>query len=453
MNIIIAGCGKVGCALAEQLNAEGHEISVIDTDPQVVQTVSSRFDVMGVEGNCISYHVQKEAGISQADLLIAVTDRDEINMLTCLIAKKTGNCQTIARVRDPEYYQEINYIRKELGLSMSINPELAAASEISRLIQVPSAFEVDTFAKGRVSLIKIQIPEVSVLDNISIKDMAVKVNPDVLICIVQREKEVIIPGGDFVLKSGDYISVTVAISKINRFLNQIGVKAKQIHSVILAGGSTISYYLAKQLLASKVNVKIVERSLKRCEELSDLLPGAMIIHGDVTERDLLMEENIEEVDAVVALTDSDEENVLLSLFVNKVSKAKNMVKITRDSFMEVIDEMPVGNIVSPKDITAEYIARYVRSMQNSYDSSNVEALYRLIDGKAEALEFIVGPNAKVANQEICKLNIKSNTLLCSIYRNGRVIRPSGREYIRPEDSIVVVTTQKGLNGIDDIIKK
>ena len=451
MNIIIAGCGKVGCALAEQLNAEGHEISVIDMDSQVVQSVSSRFDVMGVEGNCTSYHVQTEAGISAADLLIAVTDRDEINMLTCLIAKKTGNCQTIARVRNPEYYQEINYIREELGLSMSINPELAAASEISRLIQVPSALEVDTFAKGRVSLIKIQIPEGSVLDNISIKDMAVKVNPDVLICIVEREKEVMIPGGDFVLKSGDYISVTVAISKINRFLNQIGVKVKQIRNVILAGGSTISYYLAKQLLASRVNVKIVERSLKRCDELSDLLPDAMIINGDVTERDLLMEENIEDADAVVALTDS--ENVLLSLFVNKVSKAKRMVKITRDSFMEVIDEMPVGNIVSPKDITAEYIARYVRSMQNSYDSSNVEALYRLIDGRAEALEFIVGPNAKVANQEIYKLNIKSNTLLCSIYRNGRIIRPSGREYIRPKDSIVVVTTQKGLNGIDDIIKK
>lgn len=453
MNIIIAGCGKVGCALAEQLNAEGHEISVIDTDSQVVQSVSSRFDVMGVEGNCISYHVQTEAGISEADLLIAVTDRDEINMLTCLIAKKTGNCQTIARVRDPEYYQEINYIREELGLSMSINPELAAASEISRLIQVPSALEVDTFAKGRVSLIKIQIPPSSVLNNMSIKDMAVKVNPDVLICIVQREKEVIIPGGDFVLKSGDYISVTVAISKINRFLNQIGVKAKQIRNVILAGGSTISYYLAKQLLAARINVKIVERDLKRCNALSDLLPDAMVIQGDVTERDLLMEENIEDADAVVALTDSDEENVLLSLFVNKVSKAKRMVKITRDSFMEVIDEMPVGNIVSPKDITAEYIARYVRSMQNSYDSSNVEALYRLIDGKAEALEFVVGTNAKVANQEIYKLNIKSNTLLCSIYRNGRIIRPSGKEYIRPRDSIVVVTTQKGLNGIDDIIKK
>lgn len=453
MNIIIAGCGKVGCTLAEQLNAEGHEISVIDIDSQVVQNVTSRFDVMGVEGNCTSYRVQTEAGINDADLLIAVTDRDEINMLACLIAKKTGNCHTIARVRDPEYYQEINYIREELGLSMSINPELAAASEISRLIQVPSALEVDTFAKGRVSLIKIQIPEGSVLDNISIKDMAVRVNPDVLICVVERAREVIIPGGDFVLKTGDYISVTVAISKVNRFLNQIGIRAKPIRNVMLAGGGTISYYLAKQLLAAKINVKIVERNLNRCNELSDLLPEAMIINGDVTERDILMEENIEDADAVAALTNSDEENILLSLFVNKVSKAKRMVKITRASFMEVIDEMPVGNIISPKEITAEYIIRYVRSKQNSYDSSNVETLYRLIDGKAEALEFTVGANAKVANKEICELNIKNNTLLCSIYRDGRVIRPAGKECIRPKDSVMVVTTQKGLNGIDDIIKK
>jgi trk system potassium uptake protein TrkA len=221
---------------------------------------------------------------------------------------------------------------------------------------------------------------------------------------------------------------------------------------MIAGGGTISYYLAKQLIAAKVNVKIIEHNLTRCDELSDLLPEAMIIHGDVTERDLLMEENIANEDAVAALTDSDEENVLLSLFVRKVSKAKRMVKITRTSFEEVIDEMPVGNIVSPKNITAEYILRYVRSRQNSYDS-NVETLYRLKDGKVEALEFTVGANAKVANREISTLNIRQNTLICSIYRNGNVIRPTGKECIRPKDSVIIVTTNKGLNGIDDIVVK
>ena len=361
MNIIIAGCGKVGCTLAEQLNAEGHEVSVIDNDAQALQNASSRFDVMGVEGNCTSYRVQTEAGIDDADLMIAVTDKDELNMLACLIAKKAGDCHTIARVRNPEYYEEINYIREELGLSMSINPELAAASEIARLIQVPSALEVDTFAKGRVSLIKIQIPQGSVLDNMAICNMAEKISQKVLICIVEREKEVVIPGGNFVLKAGDYISVTVAIPEINHFLNQIGIKTKPIHNVMIAGGGTISYYLAKLLLVAHINVKIVEHNLERCNELSDLLPHAMIIYGDVTEREILMEENIEDADAVVALTNSDEENVLLSLFVNKLSKAKRIVKITRESFMEVIDEMPVGNIVSPKNITAEYIIRYVRS--------------------------------------------------------------------------------------------
>lgn len=451
MNIIIAGCGKVGCTLAEQLNAEGHEISVIDIDAHIAQTIASRLDVMGVEGNCTSFRVQLEAGINEADLLIAVTDRDEINMLACLIAKKTGNCRTIARVRNPEYYQEISYIREELGLSMSINPELAAASEVARLIQIPSALEVDTFAKGRVNLIKIQIPEGSVLSNMSVMEMAGKVNPDVLICIVERDKEVIIPRGDFVMKSGDYISVTVPIYRVNKFLNQIGIVTKPIKNVILAGGGTISYYLAKQLLAARVNVKIIDHNISRCNELSDSLPEAMIIHGDVTERELLMEENITSADAVVALTNSDEENVLLSLFANKVSKAKRMVKITRTSFEEVIDEMPVGNIIAPKNITAEYIIRYVRSRQNSYES-NVETLYRLVDGKAEALEFTVGPNAKVANHAISELKLKKNTLICSIYRNGSVIRPTGKDSIKPKDNVIVVTSNKGLNGIDDIIK-
>lgn len=452
MKIIIAGCGKVGYTLAEQLSAEGHEISVIDKDAHVVEDTSAKLDVMGIVGNCTSYRIQSEAGIGEADLLIAVTDRDEINMLACMIAKKTGDTHTIARVRNPEYYEEISYIRDELGLSMSINPELAAASEIARLIQIPSALEVDTFAKGRVNLIKIQIPEGSVLDRLSVMEMANKVSSNVLICIVERDGEVVIPHGSFVLQAGDYISVTVPIRYVNRFLIKIGVKAKPIRNVMIGGGGTLSYYLAKQLIAAKVQVKIIEKDYARCSELSDLLPEAMIIHGDVTERDLLMEENISGEDAVAALTDSDEENVLLSLFVNKISKAKRMVKITRASFEEVINEMPVGNIISPKNITAEYILRYVRSRQNSFDS-NVETLYRLVDGKAEALEFIVGANARVAGKTLMELDIKKNTLLCSIYRKGKIIKPSGQERIEAGDSVVVVTTNKGLNGIDDILEQ
>ncbi len=450
MNIIIAGCGRVGSTLTEQLSAEGHEISIIDEDAEVVENISAKFDVMGVEGNCISYRIQKEAGIDDADLLIAVTDSDETNMLACLIGKKTGNCHTIARVRTPEYFEEISYIREELGLSMSINPELAAASEVARLIQIPSALEVDTFAKGRVNLIKIQIPEKSVLDGINLIHMAEKVNKNVLVCMVEREGEVIIPRGGFVLKAGDHMSVTVPIKDVNHFLRQIGVKAKSIHNVMIAGGGTISYYLARQLIAAKVNVKIVEKDLDRCSELSELLPEAMIIHGDVTERDLLLEENIGNEDAVAALTDSDEENVLLSLFVGKVSNAKRMVKITSSSFEEVIDEMPVGNIVAPKNITAEYILRYVRSRQNSYES-NVETLYRLADGRVEALEFTVGANTKVCNNPISALRLKDNTLLCSITRNGKIIRPTGKESILPKDNVVVVTKHQGLNGIDDIL--
>lgn len=450
MNIIIAGCGGVGSALAEQLTAENHEVTVIDNSSRNLQNVVSQYDIMGIQGNSTSYVTQMEAGIDKADLLIAVTDHDEVNMLTCLIAKKAGNCQTIARVRSPQYFTEIEFIRDELGLSMAVNPEFAAAQEIARLIQIPSALEVDTFAKGRVNLIKIEIPEESVLDQLRLADFSVKVGADALICIVEREKEVFIPGGEFVLMAGDKIYVTMQISALNDFLNKIGIKEKPIKKVMIAGGGTMGYYLGRILADAHIQVKIIEKNESRCAELSDLLPKAMIINGNATDRQLMIEEDIETTDAVTAITNLDEENLLLALYAKKVTNAKVITRINRLSFGDVLEDMPIGSTVTPKDITAEYIIRYVRSMQNSY-GSNVETLYRMVDNKVEALEFRVGSDARVTKAAIGELKIKKNTLICCINRNKCIIRPTGRDTIMPGDNVIIVTTNRGLNGIDEIL--
>ncbi len=450
MNIIIAGCGGVGSTLAEQLTAENHEITVIDNNSKNLQNVVSQFDVMGVLGNSTSYVVQMEAGIDKADLLIAVTDHDEINMLTCLIAKKAGNCQTIARVRSPQYFTEIDFIRDELGLSMAVNPEFAAAQEISRLLQIPSALEVDTFAKGRVNLIKMEIPQNSELDQLMLADFSQKIGIDTLICIVERDKDVFIPGGDFVLHTGDKIYVTMQMSVLNDFLNKIGLKEKQIKKVMIAGGGNMGYYLGRILTEAHMQVKIIEKKEERCAELSELLPKAMIIHGNATDRQLILEEDLETTDALIAVTDIDEENILLALYANKVSNAKVITRINRLSFEDVLDNMPVGSTVTPKDITAEYIIRYVRSMQNSY-GSNVETLYRMVDNRVEALEFHVDADAKVTKATLGELKIKKNTLICCISRDKHIIRPTGRDIIMAGDSVIVVTTNRGLNGIDEIL--
>ncbi len=450
MNILIAGCGQVGKSLAQQLNDEGHEVTVMDTNYQVVESATATSDVIGYQGDCTSLSAQIDAGISDMDLLIAATDQDEKNMLACLIARKAGHCQTIARVRDPQYLEEMYFLKEELGLSMSINPEQVAASDLVRLIQIPSALEVDTFAKGKVSLIRLVIPEKSVLDGLMLKDFASKVGTAALICVVERGKEIVIPGGNFRLAAGDSISVTLSLGDLGELLQKIGIKAKKIKNVMIAGGGTISYYLAKRLMELRIAVKIIEKDRKRCDELAEALPKAMVIHGDATDKTLLVEESIEDMDAVCCLMGQDEANILLSLYVDKISDAKRMIKIHRNSYEDMVAELPVGTIISTKKITAEYITRFVRSMQNSY-GSNVEALYRLMDGRVEAMEFNVGQDARVTWGTLKDLQIRRNTLICCINRQGRIIRPGGNDRIESGDSVVVVTTERGLNTIDDIL--
>ncbi len=450
MKIIVVGCGMVGYTLTEQLNKEGHDITVIDIDEEKIERASSNLDVYCLHGNGTSHNVQMEAGIKEADLLISVTGSDEINMLCCLIAKKAGNCQTIARIRKPEYFEEVNFLKEELGLSMTINPEMTAAAEMSRLIQYPSALEVESFVKGRVTLIKIAVTEKSPLDGLVLKDISKVVSKKVLVCIVKRGNEIIIPDGNFELKAGDAVSLTLPVEESTGFFKKMGIKTSPIKSVMIAGGGTTSYYLAKQLSRTGVKVKIIEKDKSLCENLSELLPEAMVINGLCIDKNLLLSEGIESTDALAALTPIDEENIMLSLYAKHISNCKTMTKMDKLNFEEVTSDMNLDTVISVKAITAAYIIRYVRAMQNSY-GSNVQTLHRLSEGRVEALEFRITDKAKVIGKALFELKLKRNLLICCISRKGKIITPSGQDELQPGDSVIVVTTNIGLNDIDDIL--
>lgn len=451
MNIAIVGCGKVGTALIEQLNKEGHDITAIDTNKDVVEAVVNKIDIMGVVGNGASYNIQIEAGIENTDLLIAVTGSDEVNLLCCLIAKKYGNCHAIARVRNPVYSQEISMLKDELGLSMIVNPEFAAANEIARVLRFPSAIKIDTFAKGRVELLKFRITSGSPLDNSSLIDISKRLKCDVLICAVERDDQVIIPNGSFVLKEKDIISIVASPNKASEFFKKMGIKTHQVKDTLIVGGGELTYYLARMLLGMGIDVTIIEQKRERCEVLSELLPKAIVINGDGIDQSLLQEEGLDSVESFVALTNLDEENIMLSLYAKSRTKAKIITKVNRITFDDVINQLDLGSIICPKHITAEYIVRYVRGMQNSI-GSNIETLYKIIDNRAEALEFIVKNGSPLIETPLEKLNLKDNIIIACINRNGKIIIPNGQDVIREKDTVIVVTTITGLNDIRDILK-
>ncbi len=451
MQIIIVGCGNVGSTLAEQLSKEGHNITAIDIDAHRVETVANQYDVMGVVGNGASFSVQNEAGIGEADLMIAVTASDELNMLSCLIAKKAGGCSTIARVRNPIYNKEIAFIKEELGLSMVINPEYAAACEIARLLKFPSAIKVDSFAKGRVELLKCKINEGSVLHGRPLTYLSSGLHCEVLICAVQRGEEVFIPDGNFELQEKDVISMVASSRKANEFFKKIGMTTNRIKTCMIIGGGETTYYLAKQLLPMGIRIKIIEQSKERCNELSELLPQAMIIHGDGTERNLLQEEGLPKIHSFVSWTSMDEENIMLSLYAKSISGAKTITKVHRLDYDKIIDSLDLGSVLYPKNITAEYILQYVRAMQNSI-GSNVETLYRLIEGKVEALEFRVNEESRLVGVPLKELQLKENLLIACINRKGIVITPGGQDSIQLGDIVVVVTTNQGFNDLKDILR-
>ncbi len=451
MNIIIVGCGNVGATLAEQLSREGHDITIIDTKEQVVGNLSNAFDVMGIVGNGASFNVLTEAGVEQADLLIAVTGSDELNLLCCLIAKKASDCNTIARVSNPIYSKEISFIKVGLGLSMIINPQLASAREMARVLKFPSALKVDSFAKSKVELVNYRIEAKCPLCNMKLKDMDSRLHCDVLVSMVERGDEVFIPDGNFELKENDEIAIIGTQSKTAEFFKKLGMPTAAARDAILIGGGTTCIYLAEQLLEMGIRVKIIERDEKRCDELSELLPKATVIHGDGTDKQLLIEEGLEHTEAFVALTNIDEENIMLALFAKSMSKAKLITKVHRVAYDEIIDSLNVGSIVYPKYITAESIIKYVRAMKNSM-GSNIETLYRLSDNRVEALEFQIKEDSPVVGIPLIDLQMKPNMLIACIGHKGQVIIPKGQNKIAVGDTVVLITTTTGLHDIRDALK-
>ena len=451
MKIIIVGCGNVGSAIAEQLSYEGHNITVVDVNEKLVNGVSDAYDVLGVVGNGASLNIQREAGVDNADLLIAVTGADELNLLCCLIARKAGGCHTIARVSNPVYSREIGFIKEELGLSMIINPQMAAAQEIGRLLKFPSALKVDSFAKSRVELVIYKVPEDSALCGVKLRDLTAKVKCNVLIPIVERGEEVMIPDGEFELAAGDEITIVSPAENTIDFFKKMGDPTSVTRDIMMIGGGTTTIYLARQLLNMGVKVKIVEQDQARCEELTEMLPKALVICGDATDKELLIEEGLKTVGAFASMTNFDEENIMLTLFAKSLSKAKLFTKVHRISYDEIIESLGVGSVIYPKYITAEEIIKYVRAMKNSI-GSNIETLYRLNDNRVEALEFQIREDSPVVGIPLKELNLKKNMIIGCITHKGKVEMPTGNSVIKVNDMVILITTTTGLHDIRDALR-
>ncbi len=452
MNIIIVGCGRVGRTLAEKLNNDGNAVTVIDTSAEKVQKVTSRYDVMGVVGNGATHTAQQEAGVERADLLIAVTNSDELNLLCCLVAKKEGHCQTIARVKNPVYSQELEYLKDELGLAMVINPEYAAAEEIARVLRFPSALKIEPFAKGKVELIKFKLPKDSEIIGMSVKEVVMKYRCDLLVCTIERGDEAYIANGDFVFAEKDVVSIIASPKNAYDFFVAINYKGHSIKNALVAGGGTITHYLCGMFEKSKrISLKVIEKDIKVCEKLCLEWEKVDVIHGDPSDHDLLLEEGIAKAGAFVTLTESDEENILLSVFAKGVGKGKLVTKINRMDYDNVVSQLELDTTICPRSITADEILRYVRAMKNTM-GSNIETLYNIIQGKVEASEFIVKENSPILGVPLSKLKFKKDVLIGSITRGDNVIIPRGQDVIEVGDAVVVVCKQRALHDIADVLK-
>lgn len=451
MKIIIIGGGKVGLASCELLNREGHDLVLIDNDAQVIQEIGNMQDIMTIEGNGVTMEIQKEAGVDKADLVIACTSTDEVNMLCCLMARKLGARRTVARVRDPEYFSQLGHIRKELGISVAINPELALAEDISRVLFYPAAIKVEVFAHNRVEMAEFRLADQSPLDGVRLSGLYKKYKIKMLVCAVQRGQDIYIPGGDFVLRSGDRIHISASHHEMERFFRMVTGHKTKVKTVLIVGGGRIAYYLARLLDSFGMHVKIVEQDTARCINLTNLLPGATIINGDGTDNDLVQEEGIDSADCFVALTGSDEENILISLYAQSNRVSKVVTKVNRTSYADIAEKMGLESLVSAAGVTAARIVSYARAMQNSYGTSNVETLYKILDGRAEAIEFIVNEDGPYIGQPLRDLRLQDNLLIACIVRDRKPIIPDGDTRIQIGDNVVVVTVGRQFSDLKEIL--
>ena len=454
MRIVVVGAGKVGRVLTEQLAAEKHDIVVIDQDTDLIESLVNIYDVRGVAGNGGCYDVQKDAFEDGADLLIATTSSDETNILACLVAKKLGTPHTIARIRNPEYEKQLHFMREELGLSMVVNPEKATAREIARVLRFPSAIKREQFCRQRFELVEYRINEGNPLEGLQLSDLYRNIRVKILICAVARGQQTIIPTGATVLQKGDKIYLTASARELESFFRKLNIFKARANNIMIVGASRIAYYLVKELQDIQKRMTVIDSNAARCQAMSEKFPGVLVIHGDGADSELLSEERISEMDAFVPLTGLDETNIILAMYANQFPNCKVVAKINRPSFADLANQKGlVDSVVSTAAVTSETIARYVRAMQNSFDSDNIKTLHRLVGGRVEALEFNVGPGLPFIGVPLKDLNLREGMLVAGIVRqNGAPVIPSGADALQEGDDVVIVTTDTTLHALRDIVK-
>lgn len=452
MNIVISGCGKIGRTILEDLVSEGHDVIAIDTDPEIIEEVNNVYDIMAVCGNGADYATLEEAEIEKAELFISCTGSDELNMLSCLFARKMGANHTVARIRNPEYNDNsLGFMRHELHLSMAINPEQLTAQELFGMLKLPSATKIERFSARNFAMIEQRIKSGSALDGITLSEIRALYKSNVLICAVQRNNETFVPDGNVTLRAGDKISIAANFSEIQKLMRSVGAYQKKARNIMILGGSKTTFYLAKMLLAAGNAVKIIEKDLNKCQRLCEMLPKAVIIHGDGSDQELLQEEGIDSLDAFIALTGMDEENILISMVASMHKVPQVIAKVNSDELGIMAEKLGLDYLVSPKASASNVVVRYARALKNSA-GSNMETLYRVMDGTAEALEFNVTEESKVTNRPLKEISFKSNVLIAAIFRKGKTIIPTGDDYILTGDRVIVLATKSHLNNLTDILK-
>ncbi|MBQ6947618.1 MAG: Trk system potassium transporter TrkA [Clostridia bacterium] len=452
MKIIIAGCGKVGISMLTSLLDEGHDVVVIDNDTAAITELTNLYDAMCVCGNGADSDTLKEAGVTDCDLFAAVTYSDELNMLACFMARKLGAKNTIARIRNPEYNDKsLSFMRHHLDLSVSINPELLNARELFNRLRMPGAVNIETFSGRSLEMVELLLKDSSPMIGLSLSELRQKYKAKFLICIVRRGDEVYIPDGNFVLQAGDHIAITAAPSESHKLFKTLGMLQKQSRNMMILGASRTAYYLTKMLLSMGVSVTVIEKNHKRCKEFSEVLPGAVVIEGDGAAQEVLLEEGLRSMDAFVALTGMDEENILISIFAASQNVPQVISKINRPELVSLAKRLGLDNVVAPRKIVSNYLCRYARALENS-KGSEMETLYKLMDEKAEALEFIVRGGFEWADVPLKELSLRSNTLIAGIIRGRKTIIPTGDDRILPGDHVIVIAKGQRVNALSDIFK-
>lgn len=452
MNIIIIGGGRIGITLVSSLVSEGHNVTVLDTDPDVISEITNIYDVMGVCGNGADSDILAEANAHDADIVAAVTNSDELNMLACFMAKRMGAKNTVARIRNPEYNDKsLGFMKQHLEISMSINPERMAAKELFNILRLPSAVKIDTFSSGNFEMIELRLRENSPLADQKLMDLRNKYTAKFLVCAVGRGEEAYIPDGNFVLKSGDKVGITASPAEIAKLFKEMGVQQSRARNIMILGGSRTAYYLAKMLTFGGNSVTIIEKDRNLCEELCESLPKAVVVNGDGAEQETLLEEGLNSLDAFVALTGMDEQNILISSFASSHNVPKVIAKIDRDELIPLAEHWGLESFVSPKKIIADRIVQYARALKNSQGSS-VETLYKLMDGKAEALEFSIKSDLSLLNKPLKELSLKPNVLIAGIIRDRQTIIPSGDDMLLCGDKVIVLSLTARLQDLSDILR-